>query len=184
MIKITIPRLCIQRTSGERGFTLLETVMSMMLLSFALLSLIKVFSDISFVSVKPEFRNIQTMLAQELMEEIRSKRFDELTAEDANENWSSVLGVNTGETSGTKATFDDVDDYNGFSESLSSPYVGFSRSVTVSYVAGSDLDTGLTIPSPITTDWTPDFKKIRVTVSNSAMPSLTVDTVISAVQTG
>src|SRR3989338_7748134 len=185
MIKITIgdkPMFSEQRE--ERGFTILELAMSMLLLSFVLLSLIKVFGDISMLSVKPEYRNIQTMLAQELLEEIRSKRFDEVTTKDANGNWSSTLGVDSGETSGTKSTYDDVDDFNGYSETMSSPYVGFTRSVVVSYVAGSDLDTSLTIPLPISDDWTPNFKKVTVTVSNSTVSSLTMETVVSSVHMG
>jgi len=163
----------------KKGFSLIELIISMVILGFVLMSLIKVFSDLTVTSVQPDYRYTQSMLGQELLEEIRSKRFDELEYKDANGNWSTSMGVDAGETAGNKSTFDDVDDFNSFSETLSSPFSGFLRSVTVGYIATGNLDTVLTIPSPITSDWTPSYKKVSVVISNNAVPALTLNTVIS-----
>jgi len=98
MNKITILfKLDNKDLSASRGFSLIELVIAIVVLGFALASLVKMFTDLSVVSVQPEYRNTQMMLAKELMEEIQSKRFDELTMKDGNGNWSGTLGVETGE---------------------------------------------------------------------------------------
>ncbi len=166
-----------------KGVTLVELVMSVVILGFVLLSLLQMYGDL-VMNVGPEYRTTQVMIAKELMEQIRSQRFDELFTKDGNGNWSTSLDVDAGETAEDASTFDDVDDFNEFSENLNSPYYGFSRSVTVNYVAAADLNTPLAIPNVPPADWTPSFKRITVTVSKYGFEDVTLDTVISDANKG
>lgn len=168
-----------QLNKGRAGFTLVELIIAITILSFVLLSLLKAYADVSVNSVTPEYRNTQAMLATELMEEIRSRRFDETAIRDANGNWSTALGIEAGEAAGNSATFDDVDDFHGFTETLLSPFAGFSRAVTITYVDSADLNTATAIPDPVPNDWTPDFKHVTVTISHSAVANLQMETVIT-----
>jgi hypothetical protein len=79
--------------------------------------------DLSYRSARATAISQATFYAQELMEEIKSKRFDE----NNDSPWSSTLGIE-GET---YPNYDDVDDFNGYSDN---PATGYTRSVTVNYV--------------------------------------------------
>jgi len=69
--------------------------------------------------------------AQGLMEEVRSKRFDERDAAP----WSSSLGIDAGESAVNASTFDDVDDFvNATDPRITAPAAGFRRGVAVAYV--------------------------------------------------
>jgi prepilin-type N-terminal cleavage/methylation domain-containing protein len=177
MITIAILfKLAKKDCTSKRGFTILELIIAMVVLGFALTSLLKFYTDMSVGSVGADFRNTQTLLVGELMEQVRSKRYDERTVKVGN-NWSTTLGVDSGETLGNADTYDDVDDFNGFTETLSAPYAGFSRSVTVGYVNASNLNTIVVNPSP-----TPEFKKVTVIVTHNDVQDLKIDTVISSVK--
>ncbi len=153
---------------SSKGFGLIELIMAMVILGFSLTSLVKLYADLTFFSVQPDFRQRQITIAQETMEEVRSKQYDHLTVISADGNWSTTLGPESGET--TTDDFNDVDDYEGFSEVMTNPYAGFTRSVEVDYVAYGALDTPIAIPSPITTDWCADkAKRVVVTVSNTGI---------------
>ena len=100
----------------------------------------------------------------------------------ANSNWSETLGVVTGETVGTKSTYDDVDDFHGWSETMSSPYSGFVRAVSVTYVDGTAISTPITPANPITTPgWTKNLKRVVITVSNADVSTnYVIETLVSA----
>lgn len=155
------------RCDHQRGYTLIELVLTIVIMGAALLSLVALFSSLGVRGAVVEHRRVAKMLAEEQMEETRTRRFDENLTKDLNGNWSTVLGTESDESVSDKATFDDVDDFSGWSESLSSPFSGFSRSVSVSYVAEGDLNTSLTIPGSVPANWTPNYKRIQVTCSSS-----------------
>lgn len=76
-------------------------------------------------------------LADDMIEEIKQKAFDEIVVDSFytiyEEDLSSILLVG-GEEGTNRKLFDDIDDYNGFIDSVGLPYVEeFKRSVTVSY---------------------------------------------------
>jgi len=168
------------QNQSMRGTSLIEMIIVILLLSLTALSLLKLFGDVSLLSVRPDQRLKGVMLAQELMEEIKSRRFDEKEAKSADGNWSTVFGVDSAEATSSRASLDDVDDYHGFSESLASPYSGFSRSVSVSYVAANALDTVLVIPGSVPNDWTPEYKRVQVTVSSSGAQQARLVSIIGA----
>lgn len=164
----------------QQGFSLIELIIAIVVLGFVLSAMVKSFMDLSVMRVGPEYRHTQTMVGQELMEEIKSKRFDELSFKDANDNWSWTLGTDSGEVSTDKSTFDDVDDFDGWNEAMSTPYSGFTRTVDVSYVSQADLNTPLAIPGSVTSSWTPEYKRIQITVSNNAVADLVIVSIVSS----
>ena len=152
---------------SSRGFTLVELVLSIVVMGIALLSLLSVFTQMSVGMQAGEQRRVARMLVQEQLEEIRARRFDEGASKDVNGNWSSPLGADAGESTTDRTTLDDVDDFDGLSETLTGDFAGFTRTVSVSYVSQNSPDTPLAIPSPISANWTPNYKRILVTCSNT-----------------
>ena len=103
-------------------------------------------------------------LGQSLIEEIHSKAFDENTilgAVDATVDLTApnLLNHDSGEDYDESTTFDDVDDYNGFSRDYPDKLLdNFTTSVKVYYVNTSN-------PSTISSLRT-FAKKVEVTISN------------------
>ena len=106
-------------------------------------------------------------IAQELVEEILTRRFDELSAQSGG-NWS-VIGIDSGENAADMTTFDDIDDFNGWSEAMGWPYAGFTRTVSIIYVDDSDLEVASTRDK--------NYKRVNVQVSNNAVNYSTMTTV-------
>jgi MSHA pilin protein MshD len=133
------------------GFTLIETVIAIVVFAVAMTFLIVAFNPATTQSADPILQIRAAELAQSYMEEIMSKRFDENNGvgsrtrcgEAGQPACSASLGPDGGES---RATFDDVDDYHGLDEAptdalgnLRANYSSAYRvSVSVSY-AGGDL---------------------------------------------
>ena len=117
------------------------------LLLFSLVSLNFNSTVLSNTTVEVENKVYLTAfsLADDLIEEIKQKAFDEQTVE-----WkaipaeklspSSAFGpVDPGES--TVNTFDDIDDYHGYQKAVSLPHVeNYSVMSTVDYVSATDPD--------------------------------------------
>lgn len=168
---------------NSKGLTLIELVISMVVMSVALMSLVAVFSTISVQMQSAEFLRTARMLAQEQVEEIRARRFDENASKDGSGNWSTAMGADAGETATDKNTFDDVDDFHGWSENLTGSFSSFSRSVSISYVSVSSPDTPLAIPAPVPANWTPNYKRVQVTCS-TGQTSVQLVSLIGVAQKG
>jgi MSHA pilin protein MshD len=112
---------------------------------------------------------LATSIATSIIEEAQSKAFDEKT--DTNSvslltQLSTVLGPEGGET---ESTFDDFDDYNGFTKRDSTmPSAIFDISCEVVYVASNDIEGVSTNRT-----W---HKKINVTISSPFTPADTFRT--------
>lgn len=137
------------------GLTIIELVVVIVVLGLAIPPLLTSWANIGWRSARSEALADATFYAQALMEEIKSKRFDENTSSP----WSSLLGPESGEsrTGAGASAYDDVDDYNGYSDS---PATRYNRSATVGYAALSG--TTWQNSGSIT-----NFKRIAVTVSRS-----------------
>jgi len=161
---------------------LTETVLVIIVLSLAVPSLLLRIGEGTRASANGELTTIANHLAEDLMEEILEKRWDENTPVGGGSiaNGSKTAPANFGTAEGeTRATFDDVDDYHGLSENpptdatntAMSGYNNFTRAVSVIYVDTSDLNTA------VTTTPRPDYKRITVTVSWTVYGGGSVSTV-------
>ncbi|MEW6555814.1 MAG: prepilin-type N-terminal cleavage/methylation domain-containing protein [Elusimicrobiota bacterium] len=161
------------------GFTLIEVMIAVAVLVIALVPLLKFLTD----SIKTtQFFGDQSKadkLAQELLEEIKGKKWDENSPPDgspidlAN---ASNIGIDSGESLSNKLTFDDIDDYNSYQETVLSK---FSRKVIVKYYtipdSGGEMQTagdGLGSVKTnykwlqITVSWQADNKQCKVAIES------------------
>ena len=155
----------------QRGFTLFEIIMTMLVGAIIIPPIILIIVTALKAPTVMSGTIKGNSLASDLMEEILSKSWDEQSTNvsplpDGSKTPPLDLGPEAGET---RATFDDVDDYNGYSESppadhqgqIITGFSGFTRSVQVFYVQGGvseDYDSELGTVS--------HFKKIIITVEN------------------
>lgn len=152
----------------NRGFTLIETIVAMLIISIAALAMA---SALGFAFARSSDGLLEAKLvyiAQGYLEEIQSRRYDESTPVGGTppcQPLTSSCG-SLGPESETRDTFDDVDDYHGLVESPPrdgqnqplTQFNGFSAAVTVAYAtAGQITDWGL--------DDTTDAKIVTVTIA-------------------
>jgi hypothetical protein len=105
-------------------------------------------------------------LADDLIEEIKQKAFDEetvewkaITAEDLTPFEKFAPEVRDVGENEYPSTWDDIDDYNGYSKSISLPHVeNYSVTSTVDYVSATDQDE--------VSNTQTYFKRVTVTVSS------------------
>jgi Tfp pilus assembly protein PilV len=155
------------RTSSTRGVTLVEVMISFIILTLAVLPVLKVFSrDASSVTSSwLEFQ--QAAAGRDLMEQIRRTRWDQNSAPG-----TVLLVVNATnplaqELPGVR---DDVDDWNGYTDTVTARWKAdgnfvFRRSVVVDYV---DVDAGGTVSTAAVTP--SNYKRVRVTVRTDGRP--------------
>ncbi len=164
------------RLAGTSGMTIIEMVMVIVVLAIAIPPLLNMFSEVGINSVQAEFQNTASLIGQSYMEEIISKKFDETLVNDplASAPWSDPLGSDGGES---RSSYDDVDDFDGYTEDPVANYTGFSTSVTVYYVDpdSSDLDTVQPDSSSSL-----DYKRIDVTVTHSQVGSMSFSLIKSS----
>lgn len=139
---------------AERGFTLIELVVGMVVFSIVMLIVINLISSQSARSVDPVLQSRASELGQSVISEVMSKAFDEQSSRTGSDlrcnevtpcTASGALGPDSAEVRGT---FNDVDDYDGLVASGSSiqsslgqnivstdgaMYQGFRIAITVYY---------------------------------------------------
>jgi type II secretory pathway pseudopilin PulG len=159
----------------QKGLTLIEMVTIIVILGLTIPVLLTMWADVSWRSARSEQLADSSFYAQQLMEEVKSKSFDNNT----DQPWtnSSSFGVDAGENRANRATFNDVDDFVGATDAnITTPVSGFTRSVAIDYVKLPVNNTwtgcGATVCNT-TTDCTLCaaccYKRIRVsTISNIA----------------
>jgi len=111
MIGLAKPSMRVPRR--QRGVTLVELVISIVIISIAMVAVLNSFSFSMSQSADPLWRNKSLKLAQLYLDEILAKNYDDATPvgglpEVSNPDCSS-LGPEGGET---RATYNDVDDYH------------------------------------------------------------------------
>lgn len=162
----------------SRGFVLVEVTIAYVLLVFALVSLVPVFIVAIRAGASTEQLQVATYLSNELLEEVRLRKWDERTP--ANEGHiaaPSALGVDGTESASDKTTFDDVDDFNGWTEPSAVDPVGralpafksYRRAVTVAYV------TSAMAPSAAATD----YKLITVCTRTAKISPACLNTLVT-----
>lgn len=148
--------------------------MIIVIVAIAIPALLVILGQEAKQGVNAELMISATNVGQALMEEIRSKRWDE------NSPIPPVVytippGPEAGEAratcTGTPNTFDDVDDYNGYSETCTWGGPDYTTDVVVCYVDATDLNTCVAGPT--------DYKRIEVTVSNPNIGTVELVTVVT-----
>ncbi|MFH1783798.1 MAG: prepilin-type N-terminal cleavage/methylation domain-containing protein [bacterium] len=162
----------------NKGLTLIEILIAVVILAVALVPFVGIFTGGVTGGSSAQQITVGTTLAQDLMEEILSKSFDETLS---NPTPPGDLGPEQNENRSFSPPndFDDVDDYNGYVDEppeevdgtpMAAQYDDFSRSVTVEYVTEDDFNI-------VATEETP-FKRITVIVSwEAGQQSVTLVTV-------
>jgi MSHA pilin protein MshD len=142
------------RTTFCRGFTMIEAALSVAIVGVLMSIALTTFAGIAKQRRVQAERRAAYELGQQLMHEILSCYFQD-------PGGSPLWGPESGET---RATFDDVDDYDGYTETSPtrqdgtalSDYTNWKRSVAVAYV--DPLNPGTTIASST-------LKRVTVTVT-------------------
>lgn len=152
--------------SRTKGFSLVEVILFMVIVSVALVAVIHAFNLANVGSADPVLRRQSLAIAQSLLEEISYKPFGSAATDDPLQG-----GFAGPYTAANRAQFDDVDDYNGFAMSgirtLANEAVAglesYSASITVTAVAFGSVPTG-------------SGYRITVTVTDPANNSVALDT--------
>lgn len=130
------------RRYQPRGLTLMEVTVSTLIVGFLMVAALQSVGNTSRTWTTTNSLVDGQALAQDLMREILSQRYS-----DPSYSTPSTWGVEAGETN--RVTFDDIDDYHGWSESppknasgtALTGYDGWSRSVVVSKINTLDYST-------------------------------------------
>ena len=161
--------VCKLRTT-TKGFTLIEVVVVLLLLTISFMVFLKALNTGKRVRANSEIRTIQGVILNSIQNEIRSRKYDE----NSSAPWSSFIGKDTGET--LVEDFDDIDDFHGYNISSITEHPGYSYSVEVKYVSLENGAFNLN-PNPVVQT---DFKCATVTVSHNTQPSITDMMIISS----
>ncbi len=144
----------------RRGFTIIEVTVAMLIVAGLLVAALETVGSTASGRRTLAQRAAAAALAQDLLNEIRTRRYE------GSADTSGVLGPTTAESGlNRRSAFDDVDDYNGWSESppvsdsgvALSGFSGWTRSVRVRYANPSSPDTDSVTDQRV--------KRIEVTVT-------------------
>lgn len=138
----------------KSAFTLIELIITVAIAGIAILALVMVFQESLKNMERQKDLPLANLLGEELMNEIRSKQYEDPSTPIAGES--------------NRLKFDSVDDYNGWSESppktiegdIMTNVVNFTWRVVVTNVSPSDFNSETNKS---------DFKRITVVVSNSTV---------------
>jgi len=161
---------------NKRGFTLIEIVMIIVVVAIAIPALLIILGQGAKQGVNAELQVSATNVAQALMEEIKSKCWDEthiIAGSCTGTSAGGVLGINGGETAGNPTTYNDVDDYNAGVPAVTVGGVSYARTVQVCYVPSTNLN------DTSACNTTTDYKRIQITVTNPTLGSVELVTVVT-----
>lgn len=124
------------------GITLIETTMSVLLVAVLMVSALRLLGSSAIADQVYHTQRVSPALATQLMAEILANDY-------ADAGGSPVFGPEAGESGSSRANFDDVDDYHGWSASPPQDRDGlaiaglssWTREVTVQYVTLADVST-------------------------------------------
>jgi MSHA pilin protein MshD len=168
---------------SRSGFSLIEIIMIIVVVSIAIPALLILVGGEAGRGVEPELRITATNVAQQLLDEIMTKCWDENLISGgicgaATMTTYSDLGIDTGEDTTPPydtSTYDDIDDYAQGVDAVSVGGISYSRSVVVCYVPYNNLTTST---CNTTTALGTDYKRIAVTVT-SGSTSVVLTTVMT-----
>ncbi|HDL09674.1 MAG TPA: hypothetical protein ENG39_00265 [Candidatus Omnitrophica bacterium] len=124
-----------------KGVTLIELVISIVVFALVITPLLLVFTTVSHDTAGGIYISRAHALARCYMELILSRSFDE----NNKSPWTprGSLGLDSGETAGDLSSYDDIDDFDGYT--ITDPdYPGFTATISVYYVVDGNWDTAYT----------------------------------------
>jgi MSHA pilin protein MshD len=151
----------------QRGFTMVETVICVVIVSGMLVCSLEMLGTSARLRRRQSDGSRATLLARQLMSEIMQARYEDPEAP------TGSLGPEAGES---RATYDDVDDYNSISAesppqdstgAVMAGYSGWTRQVTVEYVDSAN-------PGAAAIGTDSALKRITVKVTNPSGASATL----------
>jgi prepilin-type N-terminal cleavage/methylation domain-containing protein len=121
---------------GRRGLTLVEVTISLLVMSIMLVAALSMLGSAAKSRIVMASRQQGPILARQLMMEIVQNHYDSMTQ-------PSSFGPEQGQNTGTRAAFDDVDDYDTWTEcpprdktgNVLPNCAGWTRVVQVCYAA-------------------------------------------------
>ena len=141
----------IVNTKCHQGFTFLELVVFIVVVSVGLIGVLSVFNQVTKNSVDPQINKQMVLIAEAMMDEIQLQPYTWCDADDPNVTTvTSAVGCtivnNIGPESGEfrGAGFDHVDDYNGYTstgirDALNTPVAGLENYNMAVVVSNSAL---------------------------------------------
>ncbi len=127
---------------SESGFTLIESIFTIVIIAIAMTALVAVWSNAVVHSADPFWQAKSASLGRIYQQQIAAQRYDELACAPRELKCSASLGPERE----SRGEFDDVDDYHNLleqaSDALGQPiadYDNYQISVQISY-AGDDFD--------------------------------------------
>mgnify|MGYP001597494873 FL=1 len=140
---------------GRKGFTLIEVVMIIVILGIIMPGIMLYFITGVKDSAIPQRRTTAIFLAEALMEEIKSKRWDEVTTINATCS-NATLPLVAEEA--TRNLYDDIDDFNILNSAPNTPpansqgtsmsdYPNYTQQAEIIYVNAGALDTSVAGPT-------------------------------------
>ncbi|OGS01352.1 MAG: hypothetical protein A2V88_17835 [Elusimicrobia bacterium RBG_16_66_12] len=164
---------------GQGGFLMMEVLLTFVVIGIAMTALNAALIMMVKSNTAGEASVVSAHLSQRMLEEIRLRRWDERTPTPAKYTSNrSNIGRDGAESSADKSGYDDIDDFDGWSESpprdpLNNPLTAFddyATSVTVRYVNVTTLGS---------TGSRTDFKAVQACSWRKKRKSICLDTLIT-----
>lgn len=145
-----------KRSQTLGGFTLVEALIALVIISMIFLGMMRLFQRV-VKSPHESFNRTEIALqANTLMARIRLGRWDERGPAGTVPTAVATLGQDAGES--VPADFDDIDDWDGYSDTVGP----FSRHVSVRFMRWNNASGAVSlVESPVPTD----LKQVQVTVT-------------------
>ena len=128
----------------QSGVTLVELILSMVIISIALTGVLTVMNQTIRHSADPMIQHQAVAIAESYLEEILVQAYDNPTG---------------GYSGANRSQFDDVDDYNGLSDTGVKDHLGNTVAILANY------NVSVSVSSPITLAGSVLAKKVTVSVS-------------------
>jgi len=151
---------------SEKGTTLIEVIAAIVVAGIGASGFVSLYLSAMSGYAEAEVRTVASFFAQGLMDEIATKRYDEHYVAP----FSASLGTDASENPADKTAFDDVDDFNGWSEAATG-FSGYTLSASVQYVSEGSLDEASGSPT--------GFKRITVEVLVGGETVMVLKSVVS-----